>query len=270
MPTEIQAQPAGLQAMAPRLAPGPGCLILNADDWGRDRATTDRTLECYSAGSISSVSAMVFMEDSERAAEIAHSHSIDAGLHLNLTAPFTAISVPAALQDHQQRISRYLLRSRLSQVLFHPSLEASFAYVVAAQRKEFARLYGREPGRIDGHHHMHLCMNVMLGNLLPVGTVVRRHFSFEAGEKSWVNRFYRGTADRALARHHQMVDRFFSLPPLESVRLNKIFSTARNLRVEVETHPINPAEHEFLTGKEIWRLADNINVSRSYSVFASH
>src|SRR5262249_4676832 len=157
---------------------------------------------------------------------------------LNLTSPLSGPSVPIALQEHQQRLSRYLLRSRLSQILFHPGLESSFAYVVAAQREEFVRLYGREPRRIDGHHHMHLCMNVVLGNLLPPGTVVRRHFSFEAGEKSWVNRLYRGTTDRALGRRHKMTDRFFSLPPLEPARLEKIFSAARNLRVEVETHPI--------------------------------
>ena len=39
-------------------------VIVNADDWGRDVATSDRTLDCMLHGAISSVSAMVFMEDS--------------------------------------------------------------------------------------------------------------------------------------------------------------------------------------------------------------
>src|SRR2546426_10477618 len=51
-------------------APKAGLLIMNADDWGRDRQTTDRTFECVLRGTVSSVSAMVFMEDSERAATI--------------------------------------------------------------------------------------------------------------------------------------------------------------------------------------------------------
>src|SRR5579863_9771612 len=56
-------------------------LIVNADDWGWDRETTDRTLNCFLEGSLSSVSAMVFMQDSERAARLARQHGIDAGLH---------------------------------------------------------------------------------------------------------------------------------------------------------------------------------------------
>ena len=65
-------------------------LIVNADDWGRDRLTTDRILDCVTAGAVSAVSAMVFAEDSERAAALALDRSIDVGLHLNFTSPFTA------------------------------------------------------------------------------------------------------------------------------------------------------------------------------------
>ena len=56
-----------------------GRLVINADDWGRTRDTTDRTLECHERGSVSSVSAMVFMEDSERAAALARERDMDAG-----------------------------------------------------------------------------------------------------------------------------------------------------------------------------------------------
>jgi predicted glycoside hydrolase/deacetylase ChbG (UPF0249 family) len=45
-------------------------LIVNADDWGRNRDATDRSLECHRNGRITTVSAMVFMEDSERAADL--------------------------------------------------------------------------------------------------------------------------------------------------------------------------------------------------------
>ena len=46
-------------------------LVINADDWGRDRETTERIRECAARGTVSSVSAMVFMEDSERGAAVA-------------------------------------------------------------------------------------------------------------------------------------------------------------------------------------------------------
>src|SRR5215472_5373251 len=93
-----------------------GALIVNADDWGRDRETSDRTLDCIRCGAVSSVSAMMFMNDSERAAEIARAQGIDAGLHLNFTTRFSAQGVPAELSVHQERLSRYLLRHRLFQV----------------------------------------------------------------------------------------------------------------------------------------------------------
>src|ERR1051326_6627341 len=77
-----------------------GSLVINADDWGRDLENTSRTLDCIRRGSVSSVSAMVFMEDSERAAEIAQERKVDAGLHLNFTTAFSAPGVPRKLADH--------------------------------------------------------------------------------------------------------------------------------------------------------------------------
>src|ERR1035438_5912401 len=155
--------------------PPAGCLIVNADDWGRDRNTTDRIGECCIRGSVSSVSAMVFMEDSERAATLALERGIDAGLHLNFTTAFSSRSCPPSLARHQQDVAKRLLRHRLAQVLFYPGLMSSFEYVVAAQIEEYCRLYGAGPERLDGHHHMHLCANVLWGKLLPAGTVVRRN-----------------------------------------------------------------------------------------------
>ena len=173
----------GLELVA--VTPGEGLLVINADDWGRDSTTTNRILDCCLLGAVSSVSAMVFMEDSERAAAIARERGIEAGLHLNFTAPFSASGVPAGLAQRQQQIACHLLRHRLAQIVFHPGLMRMFEYVAAAQLDEFRRLYGAGPDRIDGHHHMHLCANVLVQNLLPWGTMVRRNFSFDRGEKFW-------------------------------------------------------------------------------------
>lgn len=244
-----------------------GLLIINADDWGRDHETTERTFECILRGTVSSVSAMVFMGDSERAAAIAKENAIDAGLHLNFTTPFSAPDCPTRLAEHQQRLSRCLLRHRLAQVVFYPMLTRSFEYVVSAQLDEFCRLYGAPPQRLDGHHHMHLCANVLLGRLLPPGTVIRRNFSFQPGEKSFGNRFYRNVVDRMLARRHRLTDFFFSLPPLEPPgRLERIFSLARRFVVEVETHPIDAEEYRFLAGGEIFRWAGDVPIASRFAV----
>jgi hypothetical protein len=232
-------------------------LVINADDFGRDRLTTDRTLECLRYGSVSSVSAMVFMEDSERAAEISRDRMIDAGLHLNFTSPLSASRVSPALVDHLQRLTRHLRRHRFAPVVFHPGLIRSFDYVVNAQLEEFRRLYGVYPGRIDGHHHMHLCANVLFGNLLPAGTRVRRNFSFRPGEKGLGNRLYRGFVDRMLSRRHPIMDYLFTLPPLAPPeRLSRIFSLARTYAVEVETHPVIQDEYQFLTGGDLFRWTE--------------
>jgi chitin disaccharide deacetylase len=236
--------------------PRAGLLIVNADDWGMDSDTTDRTLDCVRRGGVSSVSAMVFMEDSERAATMARKHAIEAGLHLNLTTPFSALSCSARLMECQQKIALYLLRHRLAQVVFHPGLIHAFEYVVTAQLDEFRRLYGADANRLDGHHHMHLCANVLLQGLLPPNTIVRRNFSFEAGEKSIWNRYYRRMVDRLLARRHRLADYFFSLAPLQPEdRLQRIFSLSRDHVVEVETHPVNQDEYQFLTEGGLARLA---------------
>ena len=116
-----------LDAAMDRTAPGmsarrPGALIVNADDWGRDRENTDRAFECVSRGTVSSVSAMVFMEDSERSASIARAEGVDAGLHLNFTTPFSVKGCPKKLAEYQGELARCLLANRAAQVLFHPTL----------------------------------------------------------------------------------------------------------------------------------------------------
>ncbi|HEY3044206.1 MAG TPA: ChbG/HpnK family deacetylase [Vicinamibacterales bacterium] len=242
-----------------------GVLVINADDWGRDRDTTERTLECIRAGSVSSVSAMVFMEDSERAAAIAREQRVDAGLHLNFTTPF-APGAPTGLVEHQRRLAQYLRRHRFAAAVFHPGLSRSFEYVIASQLEEFRRLYGATPDRLDGHHHMHLCMNVVLRNLLPAGTLVRRNFSFRAGEKWIGNRTYRSLVDAVLRRRHDVMDFLFTLPPFEPrERLQRIFSLARQFAVELETHPIDPDEYRFLIGGELRRWSGDLAVAPDFA-----
>ena len=239
-----------------------GRLIMNADDWGRDYGTTRAILDGVRSGAVSAVSAMVFMADSERAARIARERSIDAGLHLNFTTPLSGPRCPGRVADDQARLAAHLTRHRFTQVVYRPGLARMFRDVLRAQIDEFDRLYGTTPVRFDGHHHMHLCANLLLPRLLPAGSLVRRSFSFEAGERNAVNRLYRRLVDAWLARRHRVVDFFFSLSPLVPPdRLRRIFALAREHVVEVETHPIDPDEYRFLIGGELFRRLGDLRVA---------
>ncbi len=260
------------------VASSAGFLIINADDWGRDALTTDRILDCCAVGAVSSVSAMVFMEDSERAAAIARERGIETGLHLNFTTLFSAPNCPAALLERQQQVTHYLLRHRLAQVVFHPGLARSFEYLVAAQIDEYRRIFGTDPQRLDGHHHMHLCTNVILRKLMPPKTIVRRNFSFERNEKSSWNRMYRNAVDSNLAKRHRLTDFFFSLPPFDPAsRLQRIYSLARQFVVELETHPVQMDEYRYLTEGGIFQQIGDVHmappsllIQRTQSTEGSH
>ncbi|HOY59397.1 MAG TPA: ChbG/HpnK family deacetylase, partial [Verrucomicrobiota bacterium] len=127
-------------------------LIVNADDWGGWRTATDAALTCYEKGRITSVSAMVFMDDSERAARLAQRSGLDVGLHLNLSQEFTGSthSVPR-LAESQRAIVRFLRSSKYALLFYHPFLRRQFRHVFEAQLEEFFRLYGRPPSHFDGH-----------------------------------------------------------------------------------------------------------------------
>src|SRR6266536_3662802 len=153
-------------------------LIINADDFGRSAAETDAAHRCYQERRITSVSAMVFMADSERAAELAKENELDVGLHLNFTEKFASERIAARLANYQEKIARFLTRNRYSQILYNPFLRREFSYSCKAQVDEFARLFGKTPSHIDGHHHMHLSANMLLSDLIPAGMKVRRNFSF--------------------------------------------------------------------------------------------
>lgn len=240
-----------------------GLLIVNADDWGRDARTTDMIAACVSQHAVSSVSAMVFMEDSERAAAIARANGIDAGLHLNLTTPFTSAAVDGHVAAEQRAIARFLRSHRLAQAVFHPGLARAFARVVRAQLDEYRRLYGRDAERVDGHHHMHLCANVLLQRLLPSGSMVRRSFSFQRGEKGSGNRLYRRLVDRVLVRRrHRLTDYFFCIAPLEPPeRLNRVIKLSERAVVELETHPADADEYRFLTGGGFLRRLGDASIA---------
>jgi predicted glycoside hydrolase/deacetylase ChbG (UPF0249 family) len=238
-------------------------LTVNADDFGRCALATDRIMKCFAASRINAASAMVFMQDSERAAVLATSSSLDVGLHINFTESFTAPNVSPSLRRNQERIRRFLRRRKYALLLYNPFLRRAFREVFEAQAEEFKRLYGLPPLRFDGHQHMHLCTNMLLDCILPAGTKVRRNFSFSPGEKSFVNRHYRNVADRTLRQRHQLTDYFFALSQhLEPSRFRRVILAAKTANVELMTHPQVDDEFTFLLGDDYSNALCEVQVGR--------
>jgi predicted glycoside hydrolase/deacetylase ChbG (UPF0249 family) len=226
-------------------------LIINADDYGRSAAETDAALSCYQAGRLMSASVMVFMADSERAAELAKENGLDVGLHFNFTEEFKGKNKSGRLADYQNRLAIYLTQNKYSQLFYNPLLQQAFSYSYHAQAEEFERLFGKPPSHIDGHHHMHLCSNLLLSNLVPAGIRIRRNFSFFPGEKSWLNRTYRALVDRRLARSYRLTDYFFDLSQcIQGKKLDRVAALAGSSNVELMTHPVVRAEEDYLLSDE--------------------
>ena len=236
-------------------------LIINADDFGRSAAETDAALGCYREGRITSVSAMVFMEDSERAAELAKENELDVGLHLNFGEPFTGENHHAKLGEYHRRTIRYLMGNKYAQLVYNPLLRREFAYSYEAQAAEFMRLFGRPPSHIDGHHHMHLCANILLSKIIPAGMKIRRNFSFWPGEKSLLNRTYRAFADRWLARRYELPDYFFDLTQcMRGKKLDRVAALAKSNNVELMTHPVVDREAEYLMSDEFRLMLQRLEI----------
>jgi predicted glycoside hydrolase/deacetylase ChbG (UPF0249 family) len=242
-------------------------LIVNADDFGMSHDATDNIALCYGHGRITSTTAMVFMEDSERASRIATAQGMGVGLHLNLTQPFSAPGVPRQLQDYHARIRGFLNASKYRFLMYNPWLVRQFEYVFRHQYDEFLRLYQREPTHVDGHHHMHLCTNMLVHGVIPAGTKVRTTFTFVAGEKSPLNRMYRAAVAAWVRRRYRSTHYLFNLAPVVATpsgrqsRLKRIVDAAsRSTTVELTVHPQLRVECEYLMGDEYARLLSDVSM----------
>jgi predicted glycoside hydrolase/deacetylase ChbG (UPF0249 family) len=233
-------------------------LYVNADDFGWTDEVTDRILSCYREGRIHAASAMTFMRDSERASDLARGSNLSVGLHLNFTAEFTGETVTANLRDQHKILATYLKARKFNQILYNPLLGKAFGYVFQAQWDEFCRLYGEAPKRLDGHHHMHLCMNMIASGRYPKGIKIRRNFTFNACEKDPFNRLYRYLADRWLRSRFLCTDFFFSMAPIDQEKLQRLVLLSKSSDVELMVHPGVEKEYSFLLSPE-W--ANLISVS---------
>ena len=243
-------------------------LIVNADDWGGWQTATNAAFSAVRAKSVTSVSAMVFMQDSERGALIAGECGVDVGLHLNFDLPFTGACVSSQLRRQHQRLVEFFRQRKLANVLYSPSLRDPFRQLFDAQREEFVRLYQREPTHYDGHHHRHLCANMLLDRIIPSQQRVRTTFSFGWREKPFWNVAYRRILDNFVRRCYVTTDRFFALSSsLPHSALMRVVELSRSENVELMTHPEAPGEKAFLTSAAFGEVFSDVPLG-SYSSLA--
>jgi hypothetical protein len=234
-------------------------LIINADDLGRSHQATENTMGCHKGALITSASAMLFMQDSRRAADLAAAVGLETGLHLNLSEPFDAPYLPGRLLESHRPIVRYYRSGRWATLLYNPYLRKHIDYVFKAQYDEYSRLFGAEPSKLDGHHHMHLSMNVLIGHLIPDGMSVRRNYSFAPGEKNLFNRTYRRIIDAWLVRRFSCSDALFSIKPLDNIeRIKRIVRMALFHNIELMTHPEDQTEYAFLLSSQYRQLIEAV------------
>ena len=225
-----------------------GLLIVNADDWGASHLTTERIADCARVGGVTSATAMVYMADSERAAERAHELGLPTGLHLNLTQRFDGPAVPPAVRAaHERVIRRFGLLRRRDRLLLDPRIRADVRRCVDDQLECFRTLYGREPTHLDGHNHVHL--NPVVLSVIPRRLAIRtavRDPRIRSGRD--VPRMLR---HRLIRAWHGSTDFLFPItqlaPALGGAGLDAHLALAREHSVELITHPGYEPEHELLS-----------------------
>jgi chitin disaccharide deacetylase len=231
-----------------------GLLIVNADDLGLDRGNTDAILECFHSGAISSATALVWMEDSDRAAELASREQLPIGLHLNLIEPFSAVDVPEAVSATQHRVVQRLRQDGIGAQLYHPGWSADFERCISDQLGRFHELYGRPPTHVDGHRHMHLVPNALLARALGSVGRCRRPVNRTPRESPGYKRAARAAWARLVRLRFSTTDWCFSLrslhPELGGAGAEERLERASDATVELFVHPGYPDELPLLRSTE--------------------
>ena len=108
---------------------------------------------------------------------------------------------------------------------------------------------------------MHLCVNMMISNLFPTGSKVRKSFTFGAGDKNILNRLYRQMLNLYISKRYLSTDYFFDIVSIRKYdRLKKVASLAVNKKVEIEVHPENKDEFNFILSGEFHDIIKGIEI----------
>jgi hypothetical protein len=230
-------------------------LIVNGDDWGGEAVKTDAIRAAYAAGAISGASAMVYMEDSDRAAALPRSERPPLGLHLNLTQPFADPLTPARVGDRHARLIEHFTDPHHRAWGSPPRLRQAVREGIGDQVARFEALYGAEPDHIDGHEHAHICLDVLLA--LPAGTRVRPVCSRPAAGRWALGTRLNGAARRAcfpprLRAPLRAYDIDTLVPELGGAGLPAVLALSGRSSVEIIVHPGDPRD-DVVLGSDSWR-----------------
>jgi predicted glycoside hydrolase/deacetylase ChbG (UPF0249 family) len=225
-------------------------LIVNADDFGLRPDVTDAILEMFGTRRITSATAMVFMQDTTRAAALAREHGLPLGLHLNLTSVFSDPAAPSGARSRQARIARYFSR-RVTRHAYDPRMTRVVADCVRDQLEAFLAAFGREPTHFDGHQHIHVCPTVAVSRPLAAIRKARPAYTFARDERGSLKRAFHAAQNGLLRRRFRTPTAFLGLedvhPDLGGKGLQRL-AIARHDPMEIMTHPPRPAQRAALLG----------------------
>jgi len=230
-----------------------GLLIVNADDWGIDAATTDAIAACFAAGRVTSATAMVFMADSERAAELAQQIGLPLGLHLNLSEPYTGQTAPDAVRRRQAELTRRFgdRARRWRRWLPDPTIRTAVERCVKEQLAAFELLYGHRPTHVDGHKHVQVSPSVARTAALR-DLPLRRAFSDPTGARSPIATARRARHRWALARDGATAH----LLPISSMRDDLLAGREPALLAPAHDEPLEVMAHPGLAHERALLMSD--------------
>lgn len=237
-------------------------LVVNADDLGHDRATSDAILAAFARGAITSATAMVLMEDSERGFGLASEAELPIGLHLNLMEPYSGNALDPADRAEQAWAVERFQASFAGRWAPSPRLMRVARRCVRQQLAEFERLRGAPPTHVDGHQHGHLSTPALWELSRAEAPAIRSSFTFRKGEKPPHKLALRSVLNRGIASRFPTTDRFHSIrdlhPAFGGHGIEAVIAEARELDVEVMCHPGLADEYEVLTSEEWLRSISSV------------
>ena len=128
-------------------------LIINADDFGLTRAISDKIIDTFKIGNLSSTSLLVNTPASEYAIKLAKNNpQLGVGLHFNLTEGRALTGVSSITDLHglffnKMRINCLKTLRLIDLQDIKNELEMQFEYIINA---------GLSPSHIDSHQHIHM------------------------------------------------------------------------------------------------------------------
>jgi len=143
----------------PHTRHGPRQIWLCADDYGIAPGVNKAIRELIALGRLNATSVMVAAPhlDKDEASSLDHLNAGETraaiGLHVTLTAPFTAVSPGYA----PLRNGRFLPLPEMMRAAVARRLKVdALAIEITAQLRAFVDAFGRMPDFVDGHQHVHL------------------------------------------------------------------------------------------------------------------